>query len=1578
MKYLSNTAQQKEIIRIVEVVQSSLSSLIANECPSVEFTAIKLLCIMQYFVEINPPPKWKERHFAMKVLQNHSIEQATFSDAVEFGYFAKQYVESKELKNVDLVPLDVIMQVCSHSPLKTVPLSELVDKLFYHTPMKQNLQKLVKVITIMNRDNPPHEKLVDATKVLASNVHDNKFKDVMKNYQVIQDCIDKPVKQFNFSFPPHSAMKEAVEVLGKYQSRQEDEELLADVFKKFGKLEKENVELPEPCKVMYKSLYVLCNAPSPLQKILGAVCIYLSALSHFSESTSSATSTQVSEQYLPVAESREVFSVLEEALQNDLRVLFAPEDKVVRNRPAKTIRISSEPRVAKEDSLPKAEEVEKEKVAFKNEHKELEKSIQNIKTVIMQCINGFKVEKALIPIKQIPLLLEDHIKATDDWQILLPIAARSNNKQQIIEILSLGCRLAILSDIIDGLIADRSKSVRNKCREQQNNILQVLAYLPTNCLPKQLQKAVETVQKRIINKENQVEDFTIKTTATSITNQQKIVTSAAEQLIENQIKLVIKKREEETMTPDDEQEEEELYHFKLSSDLEEKEKSSKDIWDTEDDTPIANINLSNLSILPELNGIDHNLLNMSKNSLKSASSPQARSSLAEQTRNRFATKLKQVKLAKAEDLASASKGSKFIGKVKMQAPVLTEADVMNARQQLMQQEILKKILGRSSSSGYQAHHSRPNSLTSLEVPEQLLQKSTYAVLSKLGGVINMIRLFVTTLRKQLDAIKSENSFQFEVNFCLDNSLSMKGPRGNHMLTALTIMMETLRRLEIRFSVIKFAGSGTQKILKEISEDLTEKRGEAIIEEMTFTGGTHAISGLKLAITEGFGENPQPSVYRAVIMLTDGVLTSGNPEEFLRAIQASPVPISFCIVNIFEGGVQPVEIKNFLQSILNEVAKSHKTTYSIDNNLVLLSTEQVKTEMAVSLAKMLEKQINQWMIHFRNIPSSKKQQENKAAEIRIPTSKLIQVPNLLAIENQTGSIQLKDLYSHSQLQNSEINTSAIQSDDRQLIQKMIGEYSNFQLESIKKRYEVELRSEQFHNLCIEAANKYYSLKEKLQPRINELSEILGDYILPINRYTRKKPTLHGSTIHIPSLIRFVISNYQYRRFLLQKIAGGKHNYNVCIVIDVSSSLVGFPIRCNFEVVLILIEALQMLGITSLSLVTFANQVTLVKSEQQTWDQRAIYEFITSCQGIQSSSSLDASAVCFATSLLLRSSSGGNNKMFVFSDGYSSQGSLLSAALEAAENSGIQVISTCIGLDETNLPNSYPSWIQCVTPNVYPEALRSWSSNRIVPNALPNYFTQLENEGSIQDVWKNHKSIFDQVLRSVDDEKSVIVDVIAEDSRSMTIDLAFAMDCTGSMGSWIEAARTQTTTMIRNLETQIKEKTSFNASFRLSFIAYRDHCDGANRLNIKPFTTNSNDIVNFIQSQSASGGGDTPEDIAGALDAATKLDWKGNTRVLVLVSDAPCHGKKYHSYDDSYPSGDPLGLVPEKSLEILKGKNVRVLGLMCGSCSLDQMYSIFKSAYDSPDLKLETHKLGNSVDLMQNTVSESVLKGVLDFL
>jgi hypothetical protein len=49
----------------------------------------------------------------------------------------------------------------------------------------------------------------------------------------------------------------------------------------------------------------------------------------------------------------------------------------------------------------------------------------------------------------------------------------------------------------------------------------------------------------------------------------------------------------------------------------------------------------------------------------------------------------------------------------------------------------------------------------------------------------------------------------------------------------------------------------------------------------------------------------------------------------------------------------------------------------------------------------------------------------------------------------------------------------------------------------------------------------------------------------------------------------------------------------------------------------------------------------------------------------------------------------------------------------------------------------------------------------------------------------------------------------------------------------------------------------------------------------------------------GGGDTPEDICGGFQEALKQNWKSNAKYALLITDAPCHGKKYHSVSDTYP-------------------------------------------------------------------------------
>lgn len=61
-----------------------------------------------------------------------------------------------------------------------------------------------------------------------------------------------------------------------------------------------------------------------------------------------------------------------------------------------------------------------------------------------------------------------------------------------------------------------------------------------------------------------------------------------------------------------------------------------------------------------------------------------------------------------------------------------------------------------------------------------------------------------------------------------------------------------------------------------------------------------------------------------------------------------------------------------------------------------------------------------------------------------------------------------------------------------------------------------------------------------------------------------------------------------------------------------------------------------------------------------------------------------------------------------------------------------------------------------------------------------------------------------------------------------------------------------------------------------------------------------------------GRDIPEDIAGAFFVALNQAWSSKCRYAVLITDAPCHGIKYHEEEkiDRYPQGDPTGLIIEE--------------------------------------------------------------------
>jgi hypothetical protein len=137
--------------------------------------------------------------------------------------------------------------------------------------------------------------------------------------------------------------------------------------------------------------------------------------------------------------------------------------------------------------------------------------------------------------------------------------------------------------------------------------------------------------------------------------------------------------------------------------------------------------------------------------------------------------------------------------------------------------------------------------------------------------------------------------------------------------------------------------------------------------------------------------------------------------------------------------------------------------------------------------------------------------------------------------------------------------------------------------------------------------------------------------------------------------------------------------------------------------------------------------------------------------------------------------------------------------------------------------------------------------------------------------------------------------------MNVDIAFALDCTGSMGPWIEAAKHQihrTITELRNLHT--------SSRMRVAVVLYRDFGDtfehGWKHFRTLGFVEETQLITQLLTETRADGGEDTAEDIAGALEKVNGLNWDPDAiKHCFLITDAPPHGRDWHEVhiSDRYP-------------------------------------------------------------------------------
>jgi hypothetical protein len=120
----------------------------------------------------------------------------------------------------------------------------------------------------------------------------------------------------------------------------------------------------------------------------------------------------------------------------------------------------------------------------------------------------------------------------------------------------------------------------------------------------------------------------------------------------------------------------------------------------------------------------------------------------------------------------------------------------------------------------------------------------------------------------------------------------------------------------------------------------------------------------------------------------------------------------------------------------------------------------------------------------------------------------------------------------------------------------------------------------------------------------------------------------------------------------------------------------------------------------------------------------------------------------------------------------------------------------------------------------------------------------------------------------------------------VEIAFIVDATGSMGDELEFLKEDLKSVIDSVKLE-----DSNLEIYTGTVFYRDEGDEY-VVRKSAFTNNLNSTINFINDQSASGGGDFPEAVHTALnEGINNLQWSetAKTRIAFLLLDAPPHYK-----------------------------------------------------------------------------------------
>eukprot|EP00878_Enallax_costatus_P013375 GHUV01013985.1.p1 GENE.GHUV01013985.1~~GHUV01013985.1.p1 ORF type:complete len:1200 (+),score=534.70 GHUV01013985.1:114-3713(+) len=870
---------------------------------------------------------------------------------------------------------------------------------------------------------------------------------------------------------------------------------------------------------------------------------------------------------------------------------------------------------------------------------------------------------------------------------------------------------------------------------------------------------------------------------------------------------------------------------------------------------------------------------------------------------------------------------------------------------------------------------------------------------------------------------------FQVALLVDNSGSMMR-LADETKQAMVLLGEVLRRLEVSFAVVRFGRAHGQVILKHLNEPFSAQAMQLALESLTWDAGTYPASACEFVAREVFkdapvlnagshasadsssssssrqqatcgaavgGEKEVVSVavvhHRLVLALVDGLTQEMRAEDYISALE--PKGIKFAVLNLYDK--QQEELMGKINDLWAASA-DHVETLSKDNAadlpkvLAKLITSYLAQELqlvtAAASAAASSSAAATAGAAGTGVSSSGSMLAVSAAQVSAPA--VSSEPYLLPVlckgmagigsitydtASLDGGVEPGMMYRHSPpgclIPFAEAATAASSSGS---IDSSDLAHSVDHAQARLAEYCSTMAQSSLHTAALQEVQQLWQQalsRPTVQGHVSRLVEVLESAVLPHNKHTRRRAEESGPTLHLPGLIKAAVSNYTSKKIFARKSAGGKRTYQVALLLDISQSMQGHLLQCGLEALLMFTEALNQAGLDGFAVMTFGSTTTLVKGADTPWDhasQLALLEQIN-CRPGHQLASMDAAAIQAAAALLTSSYSRAAKKVFVISDGYGTSGLALAAALQQAEQAGIEVVGLTVGFDHTHVPTCYQKWAAAALPASLPDALQalytqeeSAASASSMRAAAGEEWAELMPimagaASSVQEVLQQQSNVFGDLVRQLSRNKEAKLTHAQPDD--MSVDVCFCLDVTGSMSGWIEACKAQIQAIADGLMPKIQKKCpDIQVKVRWGLVAYRDHGD-QEQLQQLQLTEDSKELVRMVKKLEARGGGDEPEDIMAALSIAAQMDWKAKARFLVLIADAPAHGRECNDDPkDAHPHGSPRpGCDVPTVMQELRDKKVDLMLMPVKAQKLDKTAAVMRKYYDDPaeDRKLSSDPL-----------------------